>query len=494
MSLLVKDGNGANVTLKTTTDAGEEVQHQRIDGVVAVEGAEVDGATATGKAVMIAGVTAGGNAQFIEVNASGHVNIADGGGSITVDGPLTDAQLRATSVPVSTGLSQPLTDAQLRASAVPVSLASQPLPTGAATETTLAAINTKVATEAKQDNIITAINNLLASVYDEDSPHTSGAKGQLMLAIRSDSDTPTANDGDYTILKLDEAGRLKVSTMPASYPDVTGDITAVQATIGTPVAGGTVIANVARASNVMMFCTGTFSAVNCTFEGSLEDTGENWFGLQSVRSNANTIENTTGSLSAAPAYSWELSVNALARVRVRCTARTSGTQSWRIKLGTYATEPIPAAQVSATQPVSGTVTANIGTGSIAAGTNAIGDVGIQYRGNATGAGIITNINCPATPAVQTIKGSAGRLLGFYLVNTNATIRYFKVFNILSPTLASSAASLRVPLPQNQPVFVAYSGGMGLGTAITCAVCSTSSLTDATGPVTLDDVTGFSVHA
>ena len=49
---------------------------------------------------------------------------------------LTDAQLRATAVPVS----GPLTDAQLRAAAVPVSAASLPLPAGAATEATLALI------------------------------------------------------------------------------------------------------------------------------------------------------------------------------------------------------------------------------------------------------------------------------------------------------------------------------------------------------------------
>jgi hypothetical protein len=47
--------------------------------------------------------------------------------SVPVTGPLTDAQLRASDVPISgtvtanTGLSQPLTDAQLRASAVPIS-------------------------------------------------------------------------------------------------------------------------------------------------------------------------------------------------------------------------------------------------------------------------------------------------------------------------------------------------------------------------------------
>lgn len=60
--------------------------------------------------------------------------------AVPVSGPLTDTELRATAVPVS----GPLTDTQLRASAVPVSLASVPLPSGAATETTLAAVETKV--------------------------------------------------------------------------------------------------------------------------------------------------------------------------------------------------------------------------------------------------------------------------------------------------------------------------------------------------------------
>lgn len=210
--------------------------------------------------------------------------------------------------------------------------------------------------------------NVAAATHQEDTPHVSGDYGQLMLAIRSDNDTPTANDGDYTVFKLDEEGRLKVATKPASYADITGDITAVQATISTPVAGGTVAGDVSRASNIMAFCTGTFAGVNCTFEGSIESSGDtNWFGIQAIRSNANTIETTTGALSAAPAYAWEMSVNGLKRVRVRCTARTSGTQSWRFVLGTYATEPIPGAQVSGTQPVSGTVTANLGAATTRAG-------------------------------------------------------------------------------------------------------------------------------
>jgi hypothetical protein len=68
----------------------------------------VDGAAFAGKGLVIAGVTAGGIAQIIETNASGHVNVSDGGGSLTVDA------------------------------------ASWPLPTGAATESTLSTLNGKV--------------------------------------------------------------------------------------------------------------------------------------------------------------------------------------------------------------------------------------------------------------------------------------------------------------------------------------------------------------
>jgi hypothetical protein len=270
--------------------------------------------------------------------------------SVAVTGPLTASELISTVVSV-------VSDNPLEVITIsPVDLSASTL---AALETVSV---TGVATEA-------TLATVASVVKMEDSAHVTGDAGIPMLALRYSTDAPTtSNDGDYTNLKVDEEGRLKVASKPASYVDITGDITAIQATIGTPVAGGTVSGDVSRASNVMMFCTGTFAGVNATFEGSLEATGDaNWFGVQAVRSNANTIETATGVLAAQPLYAWELSVNALARVRVRATARTSGTQSWRFKLGTYATEPIPAAQATATQPVSGTVTATVGT-SITGGT------------------------------------------------------------------------------------------------------------------------------
>ena len=169
-----------------------------------------------------------------------------------------------------------------------------------------------------------------------DAVAADGHAGMVILAKRRDSDaTAMVQDGDFGFLSLDENQRLKVASQPASYVDITGDITTTQPVISTPVAGGTVEGDVSRASNLMIFCTGTFAGVNVTFEGSLESSGAaNWFAIQAIRSNANTIELTTGVLAAQPAYAWELSVNALARFRVRCTARTSGTQSWRFKQGT----------------------------------------------------------------------------------------------------------------------------------------------------------------
>lgn len=322
---------------------------------------------------------------------------------------------------------------------VAVSAASLPLPTGAATQATLATIE--------------------GYFKAEDSAAVSGDKGLVMLAQRFAADTPTTDaDGDYTILKLDEEGRLKVASKPASYPDITGDITAVQATIGTPVAGGTVEGDVSRASNLMIFCTGTFSTVNCTFEGSLEATGNsNWFAVQAVRSNANTIELATGNLSAQPAYAWEASVNALKRFRVRCTARTSGTQSWRFVQGTYATEPIPASQVSGTQPVSGTVTITNPTGT-------------SYT-----------LNSAATTNLGFIKNAAGNLLTLTATNHGASPAFLKLYQKASAPVPGTDVPVGVyPIAAGGTLSLAYSAtGQRFNTGIAIAITRNAADNDTT---------------
>lgn len=259
------------------------------------------------------------------------------------------------------------------------------------------------------------------------------------------------DDGASQAVLVDSEGRLKVSSKPANYPEITGDITAVQAAISTPVAGGTVEGDVSRASNVMAFCTGAFSGVNVTFEGSLETSGDtNWFGLQAVRSNANTVETATGALSAQPVYGWELSVNALKRIRVRCTARTSGTQSWRFVQGTYATEPIPASQATANQPVTATpLTPTAGSVVTTASTNA-----------------------------AVVKSTAGNLFNVSASNPTATPAYVKLYGkATAPTVGTDIPLITIPVPANSAVSFDLGSlgarfGSGIGRAVTGAIGAT----------------------
>lgn len=211
-----------------------------------------------------------------------------------------------------------------------------------------------------------------AFVKAEDTPSASGDFGIVLLAQRRDADsTAVDTDGDYATLKTDESGRLKVATQPASYALVSGNITA---------SGQNVACDVSRASNVVVaLSTAALAGHNCTFEGSLDSTNGtdgNWFQLLTVRSNSNYIDYTTGTMSGTPAYAWEASVNGCNWFRVRATSHTSGTATWKMQRGTYATEPIPAAQVSGSQPVSGTVTANLGSATTRAGF--VAGAGIWY--------------------------------------------------------------------------------------------------------------------
>lgn len=270
---------------------------------------------------------------------------------------------------------------------LPVEVAALPLPTGAATEATLATI--------------------ASAVRAEDTAHTTGDNGVVMLGIRWDSDTATTgNDGDYTNLKCDEAGRLKVAAQPANYPLVTGSITAN---------AQTVFIDCSRGPNIIAHMVATsLVGHNATFEGSIDSsngTDGAWFAIQAVRTNANTIELTTGVLAATPAYGWELSVNGLKYMRVRATAHTSGTALWKFQQAPYATEPVPAAQISGTQPVSGTVTATVGT-SISGGTIS----------PLTVAGVTIEASAARTTTANgtTITNASGRGAMFYINVTAAT--------------------------------------------------------------------------
>jgi hypothetical protein len=348
---------------------------------------------------------------------------------------------------------------------------SLPLPAGAATNAKLDELIAEfgpLATEAT----VEAVRLLLAAIQAA-TGSTPSATPQVVLqgAIRRDADTPWpgVDEGEVGPLMVNRDGRLKTAGAPAQFDAVTGSITANSQTVS---------ADVTSVSNVVVQLTGTFATHNCTFEGSL-DGGTSWVAIQGVRSNANTIELTTGSLSAAPAYAWEFSVNAYTNFRVRATSHGSGTANWRFTLGSYATEPIPAIQ---THGITGTVTTAIN-----AGTNAIGDVGLQVRANATGAASIHHIVSAGTTNVAQIKATAGRVIGYCLSNTNAAWRYVKLHNIASAT-AGAAVAVTIGIPPNGKAECMIPQGIGFATAISRSIVTGSADADNTA-VGAGDVVG-----
>lgn len=298
---------------------------------------------------------------------------------------------------------------------------------------------------------------------NEDSPHTDGDTGVPILAVRRDADNSAVSaDGDYASLLVNSEGRLKTAGAPAQFLPVTGAITAIQAVVNTPVASATVFADVTQVSNVMAYVTGTFVAMNVTFEGSLDSTNGtdgSWFTIQAVRSSTNTIESATGSLSAAPTYAWELSVNALIFFRVRCTARTSGTQNWRFILGSYATEPIPAAQVTTTQPVSGSVSVS----------------GTAVTTPATPTAL--NFNSAATTNATIVKSTAGTLYSIYVSNSNAAARYLKLYNkATAPVVGTDVPIIVIPIPATDSVILTF-GSMGHRFLLGIGLATTTGMID-----------------
>lgn len=94
----------------------------------------------------------------------------------------------------------------------------------------------------------------------------------------------------------------------------------------------------------------------------------------------------------------------------------------------------------------------------------------------------SNAIAPATPAVTTVKGSAGVLLSVTVININATPVYLKFFDAAAPTLGTTACSFQVPVPGNTAgagITIQRTVPRAFATAIKYAVTGGISTTDNT---------------
>lgn len=167
---------------------------------IVVEASGLNGAAAN-RYTPIAGVDAG-NIDPIQSNGSGALLVQDDAAENSLDSidlktPNLGQAAMAASVPVVIANNQsavpvtgPLTDTQLRASPVPVSASALPLPTGAATEVTLAAMSAKLpatlgqkASAASLAAVLSTEQEALIGALTETAPATdtasSGLNGRL---------------------------------------------------------------------------------------------------------------------------------------------------------------------------------------------------------------------------------------------------------------------------------------------------------------------------
>ena len=174
---------------------------------------------------------------------------------------------------------------------------------------------------------------------------------------------------------------------------------------------------------------------------------------------------------------------------VRAFSRLSS-DPWTPSIATIA--QATAARLNAT--VSGTVTANIGTGALAAGANLIGDTGLQVRANATGAMTVNKVLAAATTNATLIKATAGRVFGWRLVNTTAALKVVRLYNLTTaPVVGTSVPAYVIFLPPNGSAEWSSDIGIAHATGISYAITNAIADLDATA-VAANDVLGFILSA
>lgn len=131
--------------------------------------------------------------------------------------------------------------------------------------------------------------------------------------------------------------------------------------------------------------------------------------------------------------------------------------------------------------------------SIAAGTNLVGDVGIQPRatnGLSTMNASSSDGATALTSSAQAIKGSAGKLFGWYIYNPNSVAVFVQLYNTASGsvTVGTTAPLFMMTIPALSAANLLNDIGITFSTAISWAATSTAGGNGA--PTTALDAVAF----
>lgn len=242
-------------------------------------------------------------------------------------------------------------------------------------------------------------------------------------------------------------------TVPVNQPGVsaTGNITATNGFVALTLNG---------AAGVAIDIRGAFSA-SLTFQASVD--GVNFFQVQATPFGGAQQQGTIATVAAGGA--WQAPCAGCVAFRVFGTIVSSGSAAITLRAVNAAPWVLASLTGGTAVAVSGTVTANIGSGSQAAGTNLIGDVGIQVRANATGAASIRHVVSGASTGAANVKASAGRVLGWSFGNTTASWRYVKLHNTAGTPTAGAGVVMTIAIPPNGINASDLAAGVGFATGI-----------------------------
>lgn len=404
----------------------------------------------------------GGSIGFMQMPDAGPLEV---GGSLTVvQATGSNLHVAVDSMP-STAVTGPLTDAQLRALAVPVSAAALPLPSGAST------------------SALQSTGNASLSSLDGKAPvlGQSVMTGSMPVVIASNqsavpvSGTVTANAGTGTMTVGQATGtNLHVVVDSAPSTAVTGPLTDAELrAVPVPVSGA-VTATVSQATGTNLHVV-VDSAPSTAVTGPLTDA--------QLRAVAVPVSGTI----TANAGSGTMAVSA-ASLPLPSGASTAAKQPALGTAGSASADVLTVQGVASmtalkvdgsavTQPVSGTVTANAGTGSFTVAQATAANLQAQTSSeSATASAVPTNAS-----AAGFSDGTNLRIPRVVDVDTSGTTNYAAASAIVSPTFGGTADIVQAQTDDSGNVGLRVAphwkrSSVALASAVTCATTATAAPT------------------
>jgi len=391
--------------------------------------------TVTGEQVQVVKIMLGG--------AGTNGGFLASGTPLPVSGPLTDAQLRATAVPVSGTVTAtgPLTDTQLRATAVPVS--------GPLTDTQLRATAVPVSGTVTATGPLTD-TQLRATAVPVSGPLTDT---QLRATAVPVSGTVTAT-GPLTDTQL------RATAVPVSGPLTDTQLRATAVPVsGTVTATGPLTDTQLRATAVPV--SGTVTAT-----GPLTDT--------QLRATAVPVSGTvtaTGPLTDTQLRATAVPVSGTVAI-TGIVPNTAATNLGKAEDAAHASGDtgVFALAVRTDTPA----TTSSGTGDYdALHTGAEGGLQVSQIATARTGMLRARIASAASTNATSVKASAGVIWGIHLFNNTAVKKFFKLHNsATAPTVGSTAVTETIIIPADGGVIMTNVGdeySTGIAYSITNAV-------------------------